>query len=941
MSALKVRTGLNTGEVVAGDAGSGQAFATGPAIAIAERLESAAAPGEILVGAATFRLVRHAVSAEPVDAIPIKGREHREQAWRLMGVAEAPGTARRLDTQLLGRNRELDVLRTAYDRIYATRTPQLVTVFGFAGVGKTRLVNEFLEGLGQGPLLLYGRCLEYGEGITFSPLVDVVRTAADIEKGQSPAVARAQIYRLVHGETDADSIVEHIAAAIGLVDYPSTADETFWATRRLVETLALEAPVVLVFEDVHWGENTFLDLLEYLGRHVHGPVLLVCLARPELHDARPEWERAMTNAIALRVEPLGAGDAAQLVQDLLGGPVAAKAARAIADAADGNPLFVEEIVATLVEARTLRCEEGVWRAEDLSTISVPPTIQALLAARLDRLPQHERLLLEAAAVSGRSFGANALRELTSDDQLTERLDELARKEFIVRERGGVTEATFGFRHVLIREVAYSGTSKRRRAALHKRMAMWLERDSGEGGFAVDELTGYHLERAYTYSAELGTVRDDVRQLGVRAGERLTNAGRRAADRGDAPAAANLLRRASRLPSKDDSTETKLLLDLTTALRDSGKLDEATETIETTKRRARTSRDPELGSYAALEASFLRFYTWTAGELDELLRVADEAIAVFTGTSDDAGLAKAWALVAQIHYVRGRIAAMQTSLELAISHARRSGQSAHTRALESALGRAALGGPTPVHEAVKLCARIQSDSGGDRTLDAVIAAVLAQLYAMKGNFSKARELYRHSQTTLEDLGRATQLAAVRIYSGRTELLAGDPIAAEHELRQSYVELKAIRERGILSTVVALLAQTVAIQGRDGEALALAEESEQLAPAEDVETQVLWRTVRAQVYAQTAMIDEAKRLADTAIQIASATDYLVLQADAFMARALVAGAEFSPNDEAVFLQQAIHLYNAKGNTVSAGQAQVRLNAIVSERRQSATNFRPRSD
>jgi predicted ATPase len=400
----------------------------------------------------------------------------------------------------VGRARELTILREAWLRAQAEQRSELVTVVGDAGVGKSRLVAEFLHGLEA--TVVRGRCLPYGEGITYWPVVEVLKQLGVRPPDEAAAAAISSLL----GETEAGASAEEIA----------------WAFRKTLEHAAAGRPLVVVFDDIQWAEETFLDLSEHIALLSSGAsILLLCIARLELVDRRPTWPPA------LRLNPLGAAD----VEELIPSRIAGKLRERIALAAGGNPLFIQEMLAMAHEAT--------------DDVVVPPNLQALLAARLDQLETAERSVLERGAVEGEVFHRGAVQALAPDEtQVTPRLAALVRKELIRPHRPQLPgEDGFRFRHLLIRDAAYDALPKAVRAELHERFASWLE-ENGAELVELDEFLGYHLERACRYSAELGTP-DDVK-LAEGARRHLTVAGRRAYMRADYAAAVSLLERAAAL-----------------------------------------------------------------------------------------------------------------------------------------------------------------------------------------------------------------------------------------------------------------------------------------------------------------------------------------------------------------------------------------------------------
>ena len=560
---LRVRTGVNTGEVIAGDPSQGHGFVTGDAVNVAARLEQAAPNGEVLLGEDTYELVRDSVQVEQVPALDLKGKSEPVPAFRLIDVA-GPGAGQeaKIGSPLVGRERELALLREAFDRTVAGRSCELVTILGPAGLGKSRLTQEFADTLRGSATVVAGHCVSYGEGLTFWPVREVVEGLAGIHDGDSTEEAQAAIARLLPSEDDDTAVVvERVAGALGLSDVAASPEETFWAVRKLLEAAAARQPLVVLFEDVHWGEQTFLELIEYLAGAISGvPILLVAVARNDLLDARPDFGGTEARA---RAAERGREPRADRAPDQRRGDVPSDLAERAFTAGEGNPLFVEELVRMVVDQREL---------------SVPPTIHALLAARVDRLDPAERAVIEAAAVVGRSFAGGAVFELLGGEdrsELDQRLSALERKDLIQADAGRFAgEPTFSFKHIMIRDVAYQGVLKEARADFHERFADWLERTAGERAGEFEEILGHHLERASAYLAELGPMDDHGSELSARAAARLGSSGRRALARGDIAPAVRLLDRAVTLLPDDDPAKRDLTLKLGIALAETGEVSRA-------------------------------------------------------------------------------------------------------------------------------------------------------------------------------------------------------------------------------------------------------------------------------------------------------------------------------------------------------------------------------
>ena len=455
---LELRTGVVTGEIVDGDAAPvGPELLGADVVARAMRLAEQAAPGETAIADSSRRLANDAMRVEPLDP-----GSDATGAWRLLELTPgAPAFARRFDTPLVGRGGELGQLREAFARSRRDGTPHLVTVLGPAGIGKSRLAGELSNLVGEDAQVLTGRCLPYGEGITFWPLQEIVHEAA----GEAPLET---ILECLGGDEEAATITELIAAALGLAEgRTASEEETFWAVCKLVEGIARERPLVVILEDLHWAERTFLDLVEHLaGRACSAPILLVCLARPDLLERRPHWAGGKPNATSLFLEPLFPSESESLLDNLLGEVALPAATRArITSAADGNPLFLEQLLA-------MAAETGL----DGGDIPLPPTIEALLAARLDRLGPGERAVLDRAAIVGKEFTPDAIADLLPAQaraSVGRHLDALVHKDLIRPGRAPTGEELFRFRHVLIQQTARGGVPKESRAELHERFAGWL------------------------------------------------------------------------------------------------------------------------------------------------------------------------------------------------------------------------------------------------------------------------------------------------------------------------------------------------------------------------------------------------------------------------------------------------------------------------------------
>jgi class 3 adenylate cyclase/tetratricopeptide (TPR) repeat protein len=902
---LEARIGVNTGEVVAG---SGDALVTGDAVNVAARLEQAAEPGVILIGESTHRLLSGAVTSELGDPVIAKGKSEPLRAWRLLEVrADAEAVPRRLDSPMVGRERERALLRQAFDRAGNERGCHLFTILGAAGVGKSRLILELARDVEGEARILSGRCLPYGEGITFWPLFELLD---ELSEGQSRGIR---------------DLLESGAAS---------PEELFFAVRKLFEDLAKERPLVVAFDDVHWAAPTFLDFVDHVSDWSRdAPILLLCLARPELLDDRPAWGGGKLNATSVLLEPLPQNECDLLLRNLLGEAELEQDARArIVEAADGNPLFVEEMLEMLIDDGLLQRRNGSWvAATDLSGFSVPPTIQALLAARLDRLSPEERAVAERAAVEGKVFHRGAVAELAPErlrPEVSAHLLSLVRKELVRPDESEFAgEDAFRFRHLLVRDAAYESLPKEARADLHERFAAWLEAKVGERRPEYEEILGYHLEQAYRYCAELGPVGDDDRRLAERAAERLASGGRKALARADSAGASNLLGRAVDLLPPDHANRPELLIDLSQAAAQCGNYLRAHETADELTRLGEERDDPRLEWTGRVQALAVSFNTDPSATTETAAATANAALPFFEEAGDEVGLARALHLLSDVHLLRARWEPRAELLERALAHARRAGDAAHEADIMRWLATSLALGPTPADEAKVGLEKILADARArsNRGVEGPTLRFLGFIQAMRGQFDQARELFARGRAIIAELGLASWLYGQTLFTGSAELMAGDPVAAEREFRYGYEGLEKMGETGVRSTSAAYLAESLYQQGRYAEAESYAAVCRETSSPDDAMSQVGWRIVGARLAARRGRPEEGERLAREAVELAEPTDSVDQQGDAWSALAetlLLAG---KPSEAASSFEEALRRYELRGNIPAAAKARGRLAAL----------------
>jgi len=890
-ASLTCRFGVATGEALVG--GSVPLGSAGHVGAQAVMLAEAAEPGQILISWQTKELAAAAIEAE--DAGPGRFILHSAQA------AVRP-LALRLDAPLVDRNEEARQLAAACAVAGHEQVTTLVTVIGEAGVGKTRLVYEIGRRLGQEANVLTGRCLPYGEGITFWPLREVIRQASGGH--DSPDKIKA----LLRGQADAAEVATRLSLALGPGSQGRLdAAEIFWAARRLLETLARSRPLLVVFEDLHWAEPTFLDLVESLAvQQGRSPATLVCVARPELLEQRPAWAAGTERAFAIELTPLADVSAAELLDSLTGDQRIPPSARTrLLETAAGNPLSLEQLAASLSE----HAGSEIWPV-------LPPTIQALLGARLQRLGPGASSVLARAAIIGKDFGLQAVRELLPPEArgpLGRNLQTLVAKglvEYEPSDRRPLEE--YSFRHILIQEAAYRAIPKSLRAELHQRFADWLEYVPSERATQRPEIIGYHLEQAVRYLSELRPAEAQSSPLSRRAAGHLETAGRAAHDRGDAVAATNLLTRAAALLPPDEPALARLYTSLGTALTEVGQLEKARATLDQAQAIAAVNGDEGQRSHARVQALLLGLKLAPNTAAAQIAQSLPELRSEFSRGSDEAGLCQTLQLEAAVYWIHGRSAAAEEAWRRAAEYARRANDRRQLTEILGWLASAALWGPTPALEGIRCCADYLEEVGNHPRGQAVILKHMAGLYAMQDKFETAHATLSRAKSYLDILG-PTMTAAVTQPAAFVAMLAGDPATAEVHLRFEYESLSEMGEKGNLGTAAALLARAIAAQDgkRYDETDRLIAISQEAAAGEDLVTQMIGQGLSARMLADRGRHVEAIELASSVVALAAQTDLLSQHADALLdlAHVLAASGRFGPAQAAA--TQALDLYQRKGN------------------------------
>lgn len=937
---LVVRMGVNTGRVlVRNRADSLEEEVTGPAVNLAKRLQEGADPDMILIGEETYPLVRDAVRAERTEPLRLKGVPEPVQAHRVHEVVPGkPGRARRLDRPFIGREPDQHLLQSLFDRTVAEHRCHLVTVLGPAGIGKSRLVDEFLHLLGDRADVLRGQCLSYGDSATFWPIMEMVTQAVSISPTDPPSVVQQRLESPLLDDENGRDIALRVAQLLGLGEDIGLPGDTFSALRRFLEALARRRPLVMVIDDLHWADPTLLDAIEHIAEFsVDTPIMLLCLARrDELFKLRSHWPGGKLNAASLSLSPLREAEGEQLIAHLLGSKQPdLEVLLHISQLTQGYPLYIEELVEELVQRGVLRLVDDRWvPATDLNEVEVPWSIQALLSARLGRLDEAEQATLERAAVVGKQFHAADIVAVWPDsdpETVAAHLEALARHDLIHGDRSAVFPLPaveggegYSFRHILIRNVAYERMNEEIRAERHERYADWVQRAAGNRLSQFDELIAVHLNEAYNYRRKLGPLDQGTENLARRAGERFAAAGHRAWARGDIRLTLTLLRRADRLLRMDDPTRLGVLPDLADALLAAGDLQEAMHAYEEMAAAARAVEDERTAMHATLGNLLVVALKDLEGFLRDAPEQSKRAVELFTRLGDDLGLAKAGYVGAHADWLLGRSAEARAAAVRAGGLARRAGD----RSQEAKAVRLScvilLSGSASMDDAIRQSqeALELAKSAGMRSLEASMLTILARAAAMSGAFDKAHQFSKVARTIALDLGESLMAAVDSISVGFVQLLEGDLTAAEQTLRSGYDALERMGAIVPQATAAGMLARVLLRQARYEEAEEMTRVCERLAAPHPVDVQLNWRAIRAVLLVRRGALEAAERLAREAIALAEDGDQLDAQAEAYTDLAEILRTAKRREEATHALQRALRLYQSKGNETGAKTVQREL-------------------
>jgi class 3 adenylate cyclase/tetratricopeptide (TPR) repeat protein len=914
---LQTRTGVNSGQVVAGDPAGGQALVTGDAVNVAARLETAAAPGQILIGDSTRALAGDAVEVEPVEPLELKGKSERVTAWTLLDVsARDRRLAGRLDAPMLGRDRELAALRDALESAIADRAAHRATVLGPAGIGKSRLARELALGAREQARVLTGSCPPYGEGVAFRPLAEILREAAGDED------MRAWIEAALADDPHRRAIAEQVLRIAGLTEEAEAGRDAQWAIRRLFEALAGERPLVLLFEDVHWADPPLLDLIELLTDSTSdAPLLIVCLAREEFAELRPEWAETGVRGSALRLERLTDQETIELIGDLDRAGLLGDEQRArLVARSEGNPLFVEQMLALARES-----DDGA------EPIAIPPTIEALLGARLDRLSVDELNAIGAASVVGREFWAEAIAALSAAGEsvrLDAALESLVRKQLVGRERVALTgEPGFAFRHALIRDAAYGALTKEGRADLHERFATWVEGRYSDRLVELDAELGYHFEQAYRYRMELAPPDDRSRSLAHRAATRLGSAGRRAGRAREDQVALGLLGRASILLPDRDPQRLALLPLIAESLEGTANHARAMEIYGEALEAAEAAGDRGVEGRARLGRAHAWFVVEPERPSSEVVAEAERAIELLEAVGDEEAIAEGWRLVGESRMYEGRAAQGRLALERALAALDVHAAPRSTNAVSFALAMCLIEGPARLSEAEAFAnERLElARAHGMRSFEADMLHVLGVAEGRHGRFDEGRAALETSTAISEELGLRYMAQWSKRSLGQLELAAGDLRAAEDALRWSYEVLDEMGLKSTIGETVVPLAEVLQELGRRQEADDLLEGAAADWVSGDASTEAPRLAVRAKLFSAQGWHEHADRAIRRALRLVRRTDWRCLLADTLLAQGGVMVAAGREDEAAASMREVVQVAEAKDYVAAAQRATTALESL----------------
>ena len=916
---IAARMGVHTGEVASEGRNVDENLIFGDTANTAARLEQHAGPGEVLLGRATYGLVRDRVVVEPVAAMSVKGKSEPLDPMRLISLQPERTELGLLRRPMIGRDAELSELLEHFRRSLTDQGPHVVSIVGEAGVGKSRLLAAFTETVTGRATVLTGRCLPYGEGTTYWPVFEIIQQVAGIEPAESSSVAMEKLYQL-GDDDDGRRAVEWIGQAIGLTEGTATSEMIAWASVTLLQRWAGSGSIVVALEDMHWAAETLLSLVELAASTLSDqPAFLIMCFRPELLDSHPSWQpRGKPSWPIIELAPLTQPDARRLLGSVLDVPPEPQLEAQLMAASGGNPLFLAQMATMLVEEGFVEAVGGRMVATMSPTTPVPASIQALLSSRIDRLPEDEATVLSRAAVWGNEFELSDAVGLVPErlrSDLGELTDSLCRRGLLVR--AGPRTTNLRFEHLLVRDVAYEQLTKQTRAELHEAAALRIEAMVDQRGVQYDEIIGHHLEQAYRYQTDLRSTTTVDTRLAETAAHYLLRAGRRALRRQDAHAASSLLSRVVALMDERDVGRSRVTIELGEALLAGGRLRDAE------RRFNQVRTDPvapaQMRSLAELCLTEVQMQM-APPDTGATLRIREEAQRAmfrFAALGDDQAVNRAGWLTFMTAMKLGQAEAARQAVEQLSEVATRLGDPSTGR-LPAARSMVLAWGPTPVSEALATISTLLDEVRGDPSAEPMVLSVLAFMQALRGDLTAARLALARQRELFENSGQRMYMwASWGQATGRVELAAGDPARAEKPLRESYAALTEVGERGFASTISGQLAHVLIAMGKLDEAGTFADACRSSARG-DVLSEILWRTASAHLLAAGGDDEQATALAAVAVETALGTEWPNVQGDALVEQALVLRECGRHAEAAQAAAVALNIYRRKQNDVGASRA-----------------------
>jgi predicted ATPase/DNA-binding SARP family transcriptional activator len=915
---VEARIGVARGEVLVDAAGEREELLSLEPLEFADRLASSARIGEVLMDEATVHAAGPSLVTVPSPIVLVGDARLDATAYRLESPPKV-GERSRASAPFVGRGDELEILRRTFARVAREGAAALVTVIGPPGIGKSTLVEEFTKGLRNARSFVAG-CLPYGADITVRPMAAIMKRAAGITDEDASDVARRKLGEALGTDPDATFIAQQVVGVLGLTEEAPVADEVSWAIRRFLGLLARDAPLVLVVDDLQWADAGLLDLIDEVVTWTRNdPLLVVCIARPELLEERPSWGQG-PQTTTLTVGPLGVTESESLLNALLGeDEVSVGAKQRIASAAEGHPLLLAELASLLLEERASMQPEP----EHESSVPIPRTVRALVEERLDRLPEVERRVLELAAVIGGEFDLEELAAVgeASVGDVGGSVSALVRRDLLFPASGSSgTGPRYRFRHRLIRDAVYASVSKETRAHDHASSAIAIEQRSGDRIIEVEEIVGYHYESAHRYRAELGLSDDLDPPARLRAAVRLASAGRRAVARGDTPAAVSFLARAESLLEDRDPEFPEIAWLAAAALLDAGSFLQAVAAAERGLLAAEGSGDERLAWRLRLERTDALSYVTAEGHgAREAEQLASEALGVLERLGDIAGMARAHRLLGDTLSERGH---QEEAMEHFLTGQRLAREVRDEREATERAGLGLVLGSVPADRAITLIREgLQAtDHPNPDTL-----AALGYLLAMVGHSEEAEATLAEGYERAKEIGGDWRAASVSMYYAVARLIAGDPVGAEEVIRPGVEALERMGERALLSSAAPLLAEALYRQGRLEEAKRASALSAEVSDEDDVAAQTAWRGVQAKVLAARGDLEEAERLAREGVARVEGSEFLQISGDAHADLGRVLASAGKMDEARGAFTHALDLYERKGNVVSAASIGNELKAL----------------